>query len=580
MNMNVYQIKMKLLTKIPKNENIELTSSLLQHTVKKPLSNYPFFTDSKPFPKNKLQSLTYDEIVTFFFNNKRFNSVMKNVYMQNKTKKKNYKIMNIKKDKNKDVNNTDFSENKNKFENFIIMLQLLFPTTFPLVNNIETSLSYVLPNKTENIPFEKNNVALNKSKFLSFKGTTTKLLRFLPNKFNRKFSYLNINKTIYTISNVIWINDVMNHPIYKEILLKYNVFEQWRTNYESKLDEKEKKERNELIKFILRIMQKTNNPLDFKKIELPQMDDKNIKSSTKLSITQFIETNKKLQEMTINDYNDENKQSIIIDLFISLINSFNSLNTREYFSGSYENLKNIGRKVNEYELNRDIHDYIFDLNFEYLNEDSSDSTSNERRNMIITKINNFFPEFNNFIKTIREMKNRKIDNPIWKNIINKIIQGEKDHNFQSLWNEINNCYSISDVDDINDENDENERKKRTKNVKEESQTKVGGNSKCKNNNDELNVGFDILISEYKKDPKENNDNYGNIPIIEIYLQINTIKGLVNENNMNILNCSYNDIFLGNMYTNLLYNPNEQWNIKEHHMFFDAQNILKNNPEKK
>ena len=88
MNMNVYQIKMKLLTKIPKNENIELTSSLLQHTVKKPLSNYPFFTDSKPFPKNKLQSLTYDEIVTFFFNNKRFNSVMKNVYMQNKTKKK------------------------------------------------------------------------------------------------------------------------------------------------------------------------------------------------------------------------------------------------------------------------------------------------------------------------------------------------------------------------------------------------------------------------------------------------------------------------------------------------------------
>ena len=119
MSINIYQIKIKLLTKIPKHEQLELTSSILKHTVKKPLSNYPFFTDSKPFPRSELQSLSYDDIVLFFFNNKRFNSLMKNVFINNKNKKRKYNIKNVKYAKKKDENNADFSENQTKFENFI-----------------------------------------------------------------------------------------------------------------------------------------------------------------------------------------------------------------------------------------------------------------------------------------------------------------------------------------------------------------------------------------------------------------------------------------------------------------------------
>ena len=102
-------------------------------------------------------------------------------------------------------------------------------------------------------------------------------------------------------------------------------------------------------------------------------------------------------------------------------------------------------------------------------------------------------------------------------------------------------------------------------------------SKCKNSNYELNVGFDIITQSY--DPKEQkNENTPNLKTIEIYLQMNIIAGKVNEKNMTLLNCPYNDIFLGDMYENLLYNSKEEWNITNKLLFFDGTKILegKNN----
>jgi hypothetical protein len=43
--------------------------------------------------------------------------------------------------------------------------------------------------------------------------------------------------------------------------------------------------------------------------------------------------------------------------------------------------------------------------------------------------------------------------------------------------------------------------------------------------------------------------------------------------MNLLNCPYNDSFLGNMYENLLYDANEEWNIKKKNIFYNAKDLL-------
>ena len=36
------------------------------------------------------------------------------------------------------------------------------------------------------------------------------------------FSYLNINEEIYTFKKIIWINDIINHPKYNNLILEYN----------------------------------------------------------------------------------------------------------------------------------------------------------------------------------------------------------------------------------------------------------------------------------------------------------------------------------------------------------------------
>lgn len=623
--MNIYQLKVKINTKIPNHLEFELSSDILVHDVKISLLKYPLFMDNRLYPRKVLQNYDYNEIVKFFFNNRAFTDIMKNINVNPKSKNKTNRIniKNIKQKQNvtrKNVNaNANVDTNIIAHENFTLMLQLLFPTTFPLVNSIETSLSYLLTDKQETIPFIKNdqNNKLRVQKFFSFKGTNPTLFQFLPIKFDRKFAYLKFDNTIYTITRVIWINDVMNHPIYKDILLKYHVFEQWRNKYEPDIDMKDQEMQYEIVKFINRIMQKTNNPLILGEVKKGLLsDDKNPygirRDKNELLINRIVIALTELDNLAEyenksryfkNTSVDINKK--IVEYFIVVINIFESLNDRGLFSGSYENLDNIRRKIKEYELTRDINDYIMDLNFEYLNED----TKNPRSNEIVSRINTYFPEFNNFVKVIRDMKTRVVYNPVWRNTITKIIRGEKDHNFEDLWYEINNCYSITDLESSSGKGVENvelkekenlEKKRKEKKIlfdlqgkqKEKGEQKetrkrkwneglYGGEktSKCKNANYELNVGFDIINQVYNQKETEKNTITPTLKTIEVYLQMDIIAGKVTEKNMGLLKCPYNDNFLGDMYENLLFNSKEQWNISNKILYFDGKELLEKKDQK-
>jgi hypothetical protein len=576
-------MKINIITKIPNKEKIELTSNILLHNSKKKLSNYPYFTDSVLFPREKLQYLNYDEIVTFFFNKREFITMLKlqnNIYTKkNQINKSNF----TRKDNIK--YNSNSNEIKNK--NFILMLELLFPTTLPLVNNIETSLSYILKDKKETIPFQEQ------SQNNSFLENTIPILQFLPLNISNKFSYLKINNNIYTITHTIWINDVMNHPIYKDILSKYHTFEKWKIKYEINLEENDHKNQTEIVKYIIRVIGKNNNKLDFDKAQIKYIPSSN---STKILIQNYNEAFHSLKK--ISNFTDINNNKKIIELFSIITNIFYILNKSYSYRSLfryYDKIDSIGKRIKDYELKKDINDYILDLNFEYLNEDEDDNNyRNNKSYTIKNKISNYFPEFNNFVKSIYEMKNRKIDNPIWKKVITKIIDGEKDHNFKSLWNNINVCYSFTEIKseekqnetmDYKEKNEKMERiqklEKLQKLIKKEEQKKriLGGNNKCNNTDYKLNVGFDIIKSSYKKDDKEyKNDE--NTKIIEVYLQMDVIEGEINNENVHLFNCIYNDMYLGNMYHNLLYNSKEEWNIKEQLIFFSAKKILENDKKNK
>ena len=590
-------MKINILTQIPNNKQIEFTSKILVHGNKKILSNYPFFTDNKPFPKQKLQNMKYDEIVYFFFNKQKFTRLMKSINMSKKSTRKNdvYKIPNLKNNtrKNKEIN-SELSTLQIKFNNFTLMLQLLFPTTFPLGNNIETSLSYLFPNEMEKIPFEKKtNIDPNNLNLSTlFSSNANKHIQFSPISLNQNFSYLNINQNIYTITHVIWINDVMNHPIYREVLLKYDIYEQWRIQYEEKIGQIDQDKQSEIVRYIAKLIQRKK--LKFEKIE--RSIDKSDFSIFKANYDDKIQM---LQNVNFN-FTTIEQNNTIIETLLELTKLYYTMSEYRNYAPLFSNFNDISKIVRDYEIYKDINDSIIYLNFEYLNE-TEDTKNDYKINEIRNRINKNFPQFNNFVKIIQSMKSRNIDNPYWNNIVSKITKGESDHGFKELWDEINNCYSISAV--LEDENETklkkielDEKQKREEQLKIRKQKKenelknlnkhmkIGGkkSNKCKNNNYVLNIGFDIVSNENIKqetnkdtDTDAESQSQSAEKIIDIYLQMDIIEGKVDKKNMNLLNCSYTDSFLGNMYLNLVYNENEEWNIKKKNIFFNAKPILGN-----
>ena len=73
------------------------------------------------------------------------------------------------------------------YKNITTMLKLLFPTIYPFTNNVSESYTLV-----------KNEVT-----------------NYDMSPFKKKFSYLNLNDKIYTVSNVVWLNDLLNNPTYQ-----------------------------------------------------------------------------------------------------------------------------------------------------------------------------------------------------------------------------------------------------------------------------------------------------------------------------------------------------------------------------
>jgi hypothetical protein len=587
-------MKINILTQIPNYKQIELTSKILVHGNKKLLSDYPFFTDNKPFPK-KIQRMKYDEIIFFFFNKQNFTTIMKSVNVVKKTIKNydKYRIPNLKNNTRKKKVDTisELSPVQIKFENFIMMLQLLFPTTFPLANNIETSLSNLFMNEIEKIPFEhqiNTNANANQINMSTlFSANNTRYIKFLPIKLDQNFSYLNLNQTIYTISHVIWINDVMNHPIYRDVLLKYNIYEQWRLQYAENINQINLDKQSEIVRYIAKLIQRKK--LKFEKINRSLDTYSRNYSDFNIFKAKFDDNIQILQNINYN-YTTIEQNNTVIEALIAITKLYYTMPEYRNYVSLYSNFNDINKKIRDYEIFKDINDSILYLNFEYLNE-SEDTKNDYKVNEIRNQINRNFPEFNNFVKIIQSLKYRKIDNPYWKNTVSRIINGESDHNFKELWNEINYCYSISEIVEEDNKNklkkiEIDEKQKREDELKLRKQKmKKGGkkSNKCKNKNDVLNVGFDIISNEnVKKEKSEldtdtvNEEIDTKIKIIEIYLQMDIIEGKVDKQNMNLLDCPYNDLFLGKMYTNLLYDKNEEWNIKKKNIFFRATEILSNN----
>ena len=264
---------------IPKSADDETTTKMT-------LANIPFFTSEIEYPISRLNYMNYHDRVNFFFNQKYFIDILRPYYKpkQEVPEEKDpdfVPLTEVEENKKKEVedadsdetyntedadedadetmstissltgnsggrkkgggdessNKTDESSNKTDYtdwaaiiygpelidedtgtkyyadpkhaereritrKNIKTMLEILFPTKFPVINDIQTSYEYIQNQKS------------------------TRPFWFNPFH-THYFSYLTIGGKIYTVKKTVWLNDILNHPVYQKIFIEYRKLKKW-----------------------------------------------------------------------------------------------------------------------------------------------------------------------------------------------------------------------------------------------------------------------------------------------------------------------------------------------------------------
>jgi hypothetical protein len=157
----------------------------------KKMNEYPYFTEKVPYPKELLEGKSYNELLHIFFNKDQFIKVVVN----------NQKLI-----ETPDIITIE--------QNIMIMLSLLFPTKYPTSNNINTSYKKYLMKTPYELKFDMGELTRGVP---GFTNTTTK----------SEYSYLKINGKVNTVSEIVWLNDVLNEPVYKELINKLIEYNEW-----------------------------------------------------------------------------------------------------------------------------------------------------------------------------------------------------------------------------------------------------------------------------------------------------------------------------------------------------------------
>ena len=180
---DTYTLHVQILTNFSKGNPVLFTKDMLdvseqdkKEGEKLNLETYPLFTYKVEYPLDKLRSIpNFQDRINVFFNKNRFNN------------------MNLKNGANPTLN--DENEKLLRMEkNMMAMLEILFPTSFPVIDNLHTSYNYL-----------KSQISLNPI--------------YADHMFSAGMSsHINIDGSSKTIKKVILYNDIVNHPKFRELI--------------------------------------------------------------------------------------------------------------------------------------------------------------------------------------------------------------------------------------------------------------------------------------------------------------------------------------------------------------------------
>ncbi len=174
---------------------VQLTSDLLI---------YDTATNQVPNLTNKLPLITgsikYDEKFLFNLSTKYFHKLLEFFFDRQEFEKRCNAMTTEYNVKSRE------EYNKNVEKNVEIMLTLLFPTKFPVMRNFNTSYNEFIKREGPGEVSFKFAVGLDKDGSLTL---------------GNRYSYIKLEGGEYTVTKILWLNDIFNHPVYREFINEY-----------------------------------------------------------------------------------------------------------------------------------------------------------------------------------------------------------------------------------------------------------------------------------------------------------------------------------------------------------------------
>ena len=631
----ISMLKINLHTNIPSNYIVTLAHDMLyQPTDKKSkkLSNlyYPYFTFDIKYSNEILYNMSYEERKKFFFDYDTYVEVLKDMILLQKTSpdEKEDDILNEEYDDNYGIDITDKEKNEeiiieylneyneelyresNKEEsekikkiikdidyarkeisdhNISLMLEVLFPTTFPTVNDVNDSFN-------QNIK-----EALNTK--LSIKGELPSLIQPLISGIQIPYSYISINTSKYTVVKTLWLNDFLNHPRYKELIINFNKF--YNDNH---------KNNNFLEKKIIKTSRTIFNNFTLLNENTFDKNTESFENDIKLSEESENKYGKKNVNLYANIYGilnlirkiykkikkikkeknySKNKIIEILDSIDDIEYMYKISSQKIYFP---QNVKNfIEDLIKETRLPRSLNG-ISKMDESSFKNISAININDPKNKNIVDSLNEIYPSYVNFLSLLNNFvkPNYQTTHLQLQKLFNDYVKGTNGNLYDLIKNYIKTKFLLNSPTDLLLEEDP------TINTEifsdnylyiglNFSDSMFGSNANSNNNQDLVNDNntdntdnTNNMFYQGGENESENvlpmnkKNNSMDLITYEIDVLIDLIGGEINNENINDIKCKYKSESLGNMFVRLI-NKKYPWNVdkKRFYITVDELSITEN-----
>ena len=516
-----------MIYKPPKEENPEEQE---ESPNAEKFTEYPLFTNNTKLPLNTILKLPPDSQKDLFFSPLAFKKLIGN-------KVENDKEVRI----------------KNAQDNFIILLNILFPTSFPIRSNLRETFSENIQDTIVDIGIPDDNIF----------SPITDIFQQRENK----YGYCTFNNEPCTISKITFINDIINDPIFSELIqisTNFQIIRQKKINeYKKKADDLY----NNIQKNIASNLTTIQTAFKTEDSPVNDMYKKIIRKTGAFNLQ--AKHPPSLMEPYLKSLIDKDKSNTesIINIFVKLYELKEaSVDPNSYIPFIFTELPGFSNLLNNsfnYHIQKQILDSITQLNIAngYLKKEKEDSKSLTSTEKKIISVLKSFNIFDTFLKTMRKFKNpnRSYTNEYLSKIINN-SETEMDEyiKFIEYINKINKEERPSDEVLNNDF------------MKDKLQT--GVMTVQENIQPENTEKKDSIQDPLRSTTKKHYD---------VMINYELIKGILSDENLDDIKCPYKDEYLVELYNNLKY-ADQKNPVLFYNKFkvFDMAKYAKNKTEKK